>query len=313
MTAPPATTMTARPSPESFTAPARDGYVIHGTRWLHPRSERAPVVVINAATSVHSRYYARYAAWLHARGRDVYTYDYRGIGLSRPATGLRGLDASWTDWGALDCDAVLRQVAHRHDDVPVDVVAHSFGGCALGLAANAARVRHVVTVAAQYAYWRDYAPRQRHAMWWRWHVLMPLLTRLCGYFPGKRLGWLEDTPAGVVRDWSSARPDYRQRPSMRTSPPAVAFSHLRARMLAIGLEDDPFGTEAALDRLLAHYGQCARTQLRIAPADIGAPAIGHFALFHERHAASLWPLTLTWLEQGRLPAGHVGRVSPASA
>lgn len=33
----------------------------------------------------------------------------------------------------------------------------------------------------------------------KWHAIMPLLTRVRGYFPGKRLGWLEDAPAGVVR------------------------------------------------------------------------------------------------------------------
>ena len=27
-------------------------------------------------------------------------------------------------------------------------------------------------------------------------------TAIFGYFPGKRLGWLEDTPKGVVRDWA---------------------------------------------------------------------------------------------------------------
>ncbi len=28
----------------------------------------------------------------------------------------------------------------------------------------------------------------------KWHLAMPLLTMAFGYFPGKKLGWLEDTP-----------------------------------------------------------------------------------------------------------------------
>lgn len=51
-------------------------------------------------------------------------------------------------------------------------------------------------VGAQFAYWRDYAADQRWRLFGKWHVVMPLLTRALGYFPGKRLGWMEDTPQG---------------------------------------------------------------------------------------------------------------------
>ena len=63
---------------------------------------------------------------------------------------------------------------------PVDVVAHSFGGCAVGLAPSGGRVRRVVMVGAQFAYWRDYAANERWRLVGKWHVVMPLLTRLCG-------------------------------------------------------------------------------------------------------------------------------------
>ena len=50
---------------------------------------KRPVVIINPATSVHSRYYSHFANYLYANGFDVVTYDYRGIGNSRPNT-MRG-------------------------------------------------------------------------------------------------------------------------------------------------------------------------------------------------------------------------------
>src|SRR5262249_37688923 len=58
---------------------------------------------------------------------------------------------------------------------------------------------------AQYGYWRDYAAGTKPRMLAKWHVIMPLVTMLCGYFPGKRLGWIEDTPKGIVRDWVCSR------------------------------------------------------------------------------------------------------------
>src|SRR4051795_3890908 len=95
--------------PEAFTVHAADGYSIKGHYWRHREGDRDdhPVVIINPATSVHSRYYSRFATFLFAHDFDVVTYDYRGIGGSRPAS-LRGFQASWLDWGYLDFDAVLR-------------------------------------------------------------------------------------------------------------------------------------------------------------------------------------------------------------
>ncbi|WWL43954.1 alpha/beta fold hydrolase [Pseudomonas parakoreensis] len=94
---------------EPFKEAAADGFMLGGFTWRHalPDAQR-PVVIINAATSVRCRHYSRFADYLFANGFDVITYDYRGIGESRPAT-LRGLEASWTDWGALDFEAMLKR------------------------------------------------------------------------------------------------------------------------------------------------------------------------------------------------------------
>jgi len=187
------------------TIPAADGYSLGAFVWrglevpgLPPR----PVVVINAATSVKCRYYFRFAQYLHDNGMDVVVYDYRGIGESRPAR-LRGFRASWTDWGALDCEAVLDYAARMWPAREIHLVGHSFGGWAPALARSCERISRMVTVGAQFAYWRDYAGEERWRMTLKWHVAMPLLARLFGYFPGRRLGWLEDTPAGVALDWSA--------------------------------------------------------------------------------------------------------------
>ena len=292
---------------------ANDGYLLGARLWrLAPTDHLAPVVVINAATSVQCRYYDRFAAWLHARGMNVLTYDYRGIGLSRQGS-LRGFRASWTDWGRQDFGAMLDWTARHFPGHPIDVVAHSFGGCAIGMAPLAGRVRRAVTVGSQYAYWRDYDARRRRAMLMKWHVAMPLLTAACGYFPGKRLGWLEDTPAGVVRDWIAPRDRYQDLPSARESAgrgETLPFDTVRARLLAISVDDDPFGTVDATERLLALYPASHRTHLHVSPQDIGVADIGHFAFFHSRFSHTLWPIALQWLLDGALAEGTPGQVLP---
>ncbi|WLH35980.1 alpha/beta fold hydrolase [Pseudomonas sp. FP2196] len=300
---------------EPFKETAADGFVLGGFTWRHALPDvQRPAVIINAATSVRCRHYSRFAAYLFANGFDVITYDYRGIGESRPGS-MKGLHASWTDWGALDFEAMLKRAQREFPGQPIDVVGHSFGGCAAGLGESGKVIRRLVTVGAQFAYWRDYAPEQRWRMFGKWHVLMPLLTLICGYFPGKRLGWLEDTPAGVVRDWSTPAPRYERRPSGRAiqaKTGRLPFANVRAKILAISISDDPYGTIPAIERLLNYFSNASKTHLRIEPQDIGEQQVGHFAFFRSAYQATLWPIALTWLQTGELAPDTPGRQVPCS-
>ena len=64
---------------------------------------------------------------------DVLTYDYRGIGASRPVR-LAGCRYRWRDWGELDFEAVLGFLRQHPSAAPLLVVGHSVGGFLPGLA-----------------------------------------------------------------------------------------------------------------------------------------------------------------------------------
>lgn len=295
------------PSPILF--PAIDGYPLRGHEWRHSHHDpNRAVVVILPATSVASRYYHRFAGYLHGHGLDVVTFDYRGIGESRPNGPLRRLRANWYHWGERDTEGVLRHVLARFPDRPLDVVAHSIGGFALGLAPSNVQVRRAFTMGSQFAHWRDYPPALRRGMLLKWHLLMPLLALGLGYVPAKRLGWMEDTPLGVALDWSTMPPGFERSfrhltaKGRRLAAERLArFGGLRAPLLALSVSDDPFGTEPAIERLLRYYTGSRRTHLRLAPEEIGAKEIGHFAFFHDRFRDSLWPIPLNWLTREALP------------
>jgi predicted alpha/beta hydrolase len=277
----------------SFSVQAADGYPIRGFHWRHGSEGqgRLPVVVINAANSVRCRYYFRFAGFLFDNGFDAIAYDYRGIGESRPER-LRGFRAGWLDWGRLDFDAVLRYAIRECPGRPIQVVAHSIGGYLIGLAESSHRIERIFTVGAQYAYWPDYAPASRLRMVARWHIAMPLITALWGYCPAKRLGWMEDTPRGVVRDWAFSRKHQKD-----LGPLAATVS---APILAVSTTDDEFGTVRAVERLLAYFSRSERTHVRVSPESIGETAIGHFAFFHSRFEQTLWRIPLAWLSSGEI-------------
>ncbi|MER1967435.1 alpha/beta fold hydrolase [Castellaniella sp. GW247-6E4] len=303
---------------ETINIPAADGYPLGGYQWRHPQTGGSPrpLAIINPATAVRCRYYLRFAEYLHAHGWDVVIYDYRGIGESRRGS-LRHFQADWIDWGEHDFEGVLQYAAHSFPGQAVDVIGHSVGGFVIGLAPTARRVRRIFTMGAQFGYWRDYRLEKRRGMFLKWHVLMPFLAVLLGHVPAKRLGWMEDTPKGVALDWARMTPRFedcvRRGALTAEGLPQAAelvrnFETISAPILALGIEDDPYGTEAALDRLLRYYSASPRRHLRIDPQDLGLGMVGHFAFFHERFRDTLWPYALEWLRHASIPEGSPGRL-----
>jgi predicted alpha/beta hydrolase len=84
---------------------ARDGYRLAGTLY-RPRSPNRRAVLFQAAAGVKQEYYGKFAEYLASRGFAALTFDYRGIGRSRPAK-LRGFKARMRDWAELDIGGAL--------------------------------------------------------------------------------------------------------------------------------------------------------------------------------------------------------------
>ncbi len=68
---------------DDISLPATDGYLLGATLFL-PRGAKRHAVLINSATAVPRKIYSGFASYLARRGCAVLTYDYRGIGGSRP-------------------------------------------------------------------------------------------------------------------------------------------------------------------------------------------------------------------------------------
>ncbi len=285
----------------AVTIPCSDGVTIGGHLWLAPTGASFGSIIVNAATGVQARYYHRYACFLANHGFDVLTYDYRGIGASRPPR-LRGCGYRWRDWGERDFEAALCFMHERSPSARLMVVGHSIGGFLPGLADSAGLIARMLTVGAQYAWWGDYAPCQRAGLFFKWHIAMPFITALCGYFPGRRLGWLEDLPDGVANEWSFRGPRFeRSHPRGERQAVLAGMAAVTAPILAIAVSDDELGTVPAIRRTLGYYTGAARTAVLLKPSDYGRKAIGHFNLFHDSHAAGFWTDTLLWLREGRHP------------
>ncbi|MCL4065844.1 alpha/beta fold hydrolase [Pseudomonas sp. GX19020] len=300
-------------SPEPVILHCDDGIRLQGHLW-HPKAPAEGLIILNAATGVPARWYHRYAAFLAQNGFRVLTWDYRGVGLSRPPR-LRGCGYRWRDWGEKDFHAVLRFMQLSDEAVPLIVIGHSIGGFLPGLACNAGAIDAMLTVGAQYAWAGDYAPRHRLRLWLKWHLVMPVLTGLCGWFPGRALGWLEDLPKGVALEWAFRRARFElSHPRAERKAVLARLAAVRAEILAVAVSDDDLGTVPALRRALSYYTGAGRSLVRIHPGDYGRDQIGHFDLFHDRHKNGFWRETLAWLHEGHNPWADrlIDRMEPRS-
>jgi predicted alpha/beta hydrolase len=274
---------------------AGDGYPLSVHAFGDARDARAGVLIV-PAMGVEQQYYAAFAHWLAGRGHFVVTFDYRGMGHSRRGP-LRGLRADVLTWAERDTAAVLEFLRERVAGRPLLWVGHSLGGQILGLVPGHEAVRAMVTVAAGSGYWRDYTPGLRRIAPLLWYVIVPVAVPLAGYFPGRRLRMIGDVPAGVMRQWRRwcLDPDYL----FGVLPPAVRdrYARLKLPVLSLSFTDDEYMSRRNIESLHAFYAGAPRDMQRIAPAEAGATAIGHFGFFRKRFEHSLWPRAGDWLER----------------
>jgi predicted alpha/beta hydrolase len=270
----------------AFTLASHRGVPIAARRFGVAAAEGA--VVIAPATGVPQGLYRAFAAWVAAQGVAAYTFDFRGVAASRPQR-LRGFGASFVD-RASDIDTVLEHALQQHPRV--SLLGHSIGGFLGPVAQHAPRLHRLVLVGAQTALWRDWPAPQRWPMAALWHGVMPALTWVVGYFPGRALRLGEDLPRGVALEWAS-RP-WRD-PFTHRHGALVQQRYARALppVLLGAATDDAFATPAALDRVAVRL-QAPLTRERWAPASFGQQRLGHFDVFRPR-AAALWPRWLAFL------------------
>jgi predicted alpha/beta hydrolase len=281
-------------NPEAHTEfPAADGYPLAATIFEPGHPFRA-VVLIAAATAVPRGYYAKFARYLAEQGFKVVTFDYRGIGGSKPKQGLRGFKAKMRDWAALDLSAMVDHAYALANGKPLVYVGHSFGGQALGQLPNNHKVSRALFAASQIGYWKLFPAPEKYRVWFLLRVLGPATHTLFGYVPGK-LGMGEDLPKGVFREWAGWCMKPRYLYDDETLETRKNFSNYRGALRAIGMSDDDWAPPVTVAGLLSGYTGTTPEHITVTPEAAGQKKIGHFGYFREPSREPLWREAVEWL------------------
>jgi len=294
---------------EAIELTTQDGVRIFGTHYLPLIKGPFPrAVVFNAGAGIAARHYRHFARFLAAAGVPVLSYDYRGIGTSRPRS-LRNFAATVEDWAEFDCRAAIDWMKQRHGSSTAFGIGHSIGALFFGGPANAQDLGGVIMISPHTGYYGDYRKEYRVPMALLWHGVMPALTVIFGYFPGRLLRLGDDLPKGVALEWAQRRRGITpSEPGDRLSDLVSRFSSLDLDAVMITITDDSFATEAAALRVQGMFAKLRFERWTVAPADIGLSRLGHFGFFR-RGAAPLWKPIISHLTRDPSPAGARARTT----
>ena len=284
--------------------PALDGYTLGGNLFEPSRSrDFATAVVLSSGGGILAAKYARFASFLAARGIPVLTYDYRGIGDSRPHK-LRGFRAVAEDWSELDCAGAIAHLRRSYANATLVAVAHSIGALITGGAPNVAEIGRYVFICPHTGYYRDYLLKYQLPMAGLWHGVMPALTRVFGYFPARHLRLGEDIPAGIALQWAARHspeflPEATAQDASRARAMMARYKSVNGPALAVGFRDDAFATVRGMRRLLASFPNLRAEMMVISPKDVHMRSIGHFGFFRREAAVAIWPRVFPFIDIAR--------------
>lgn len=223
------------------------------------------------ALGVPAAKYDAFAGALAEQGVRVAVGEWRGLGSSS----LRAQRGS--DWGY---EALLTQ------DLPAALAALGpgpwhFGGHSLGgqfatmlAALQPEACAGLVLIATGVPDQRLYRGRAGLSIRVFARVL-PMLTRLCGYYPGHRMGFAGREAGGVMRDWAQTVRTGRYADYGTGEALDERMRRLQTRVLGLSMEEDWLAPANTLAGLLDKLGPGARQVMSLDSGQLGTRA-DHF-------------------------------------
>ncbi len=228
------------------------------------------------ALGVAARHYLPLAAALAQQGVAVAVHEWRGLGSSDRRAGRR------CDWGyrellTLDIPASRAAAAATCPGLPWLLGGHSLGAqlAALAVARAPATAVGLIAVAGGVPDWRTFPPAWRLPLRGL-YFSAPLLARLFGHYPGRRLRFAGNEARSVIADWAASGARGRYAARGLDDDLQAALAALRLPVLGLRLADDHLVPAASLAGLLACMPHAVRESQVLAPAEFAAARIGHF-------------------------------------
>tara|TARA_R110002050_G_scaffold80801_15_gene172861 strand:- start:92 stop:955 length:864 start_codon:yes stop_codon:yes gene_type:complete len=267
-----------------------------GLTIFKPKISNHKSIIISSATGVLQHYYFKFSTYFSELGYTVYTFDYSGIGKSNiRITPLKQSKIDLKAWGENDQTSVINYALSQNPNDKIILISHSIGGQLIAFNKSNAQIDAIITVASQSGYWKHWKGFDRFKMYIFWHILIPTLTPVFGYFPAKKIGLFENLPKEMAHQWQrwGKQKDYML---SEFDFENLQFKNYKNSLLALSFPNDEFASKSSVDWLASQFVTARVDRRHIIPEELGLPHIGHFGFFRSQFKDSLWQMMHEWIE-----------------
>ncbi|WP_313502033.1 alpha/beta hydrolase family protein [Kaistella carnis] len=256
---------------------------------FEPEISNGKLLLINSATGVKQQIYFSFAKYLAEKGFTVITYDYRGIGESKPKK-MNGFKASMRIWGTVDFKTVTNFIKKEYAGFDKFCLGHSVGALILGMNADSQIFKKFIFVATQDAYLGNLNFKVAVAGLLGFGIALPIMTHFLGYFPANRFGLGESLPKGVAFDWQTLILNKKSTKRLYETNEADFSKNLYQPTFIIHAEDDSWVTQKGMRNLMkTTYPHLKTTYREVKISESDKSEIGHVNFFRSFNR-SLWKI-----------------------
>ena len=271
---------------------AKDGFSL-SAHIFEPKESNGKFLLINSATGVKQQLYFAFSKHLAKRGFTVLTYDYRGIGESKPKK-MKGFSGSMRMWGSLDYVGITNYIFEHFSHLHVYCMGHSVGALIAGMNEDSKKMKKFVFIATQKAHVSNLSPKIKVLAYTAFGTLLPLSTTMLGYFPAHWFGLGESLPKGTAFDWRTLILNSKSTNKLLESVPDFS-KELTNEVSVLEIEDDAWVTRKGIETLMSetypNMEYCIRKVL-VSESDSGE--IGHVNFFRS-YNQKLWKILVDQL------------------
>lgn len=237
----------------------------------------APVLIFFSALGTPEKVYRHFGKAMAMHGVQVCTPDWRGIGSSSVRASRKN-DFGYRHLVEFDMASLIQCIRQRFPVAPIWIGGHSLGGqlAILAAAAQPNELSGVVMIASGSVHLDCYQGQLRFGV----QVLSSLsgvVGRLCGYFPGSRIGFGGREATGLMHDWSHVAKTGAYCPAGSIVPYEQLMSTLCLPVLSLTFENDAWSPTTAAVALLNKLAMAQTVHWNWRAADTGGVALDHYS------------------------------------
>lgn len=281
---------------QEFMISAADGYklsALFGT----PVGDSIGTIVVSSATGIKKEFYIHFARYLIQNGYNVLLFDYRGIGGSAPED-LRTSDSYMHEWGTMDMNAVVNFLVKEKKLTGIIWVGHSVGAQLIGFLEERQHIRKVVAISAALGYWGYFPFPVKWLIWGLWFFVGPLMVKVYGYGAMQRIGWGENLPKNMMREWRAwCLSKVYFTGLLKTKLNTDKFYQFTTPITAIYISDDYIANDQTVPLMMKFFPNAPQEIIKLPVEQLTTHKVGHIGIFRKKFEQSLWPLLVHLIEQ----------------